>query len=178
MVRRLMPFVLPGGSRPILPRPPVYVLKWHRVDDWAYRVLEPMDLYHFSTSRNPRLGGWRGQLVGNIHDAEEAHERGIPLERAPEFSGAPSVGAGGWRRVSIRAMTWEKSEITDRYQALLNPQWITTGWGMSARTAALKHERYIERYQSMLDLHRESRKLIVTAWEIVYWTASQSADYV
>ncbi len=173
-----MPFVLPRGARFILPSPPVYVHKWHRVDDWAYGVLALMDLHEFSTQRNPRLGGWRGQLVANLDDGEEAYERGIPLERAPKFLGAPSREFGGWRRVSIRAYTWERNEITDRYETLLNPQWITTGWGMTARAAVVAHEEYIKDYKGALAVHRESRRLIVTAWEIVWWTASLSADYV
>jgi hypothetical protein len=173
-----MPFVLPPGGRPLLPSPPAFVRKWHRVDDWAQQVLSIMDLYHYRDRREPRISGWRGQVVVNMNDGDEAYERGIPLERSPLFLGAPKADVGGYRRVAIRAHTWEKSEVSDMFETLQNPRWITTGWAFSANAAAANHVNYVRNYGALLAKGWESRKLIVTAWEIIWFTGGPTVDYV
>jgi hypothetical protein len=176
--RQGMPFVLPPGGRPLWPTPPRYVIKWHRVDDWAQQALEPMDLYHYRDRREPRISGWRGQVVVNLKDGDEAYERGIPLENSPLFLGAPTAQTGGYRRVAIRVHTWERSNVSDMFQTLQDPRWITTGWAFSANAAAAKHVRYLQTYTGLLAKGWESRKLIATAFEIIWFTGGPDTDYV
>lgn len=175
--RRTPPLSAPGrfviDGVPILPTPPAYVGRWHRVDDWA-RDTTLGDLSLFE-SDNARVAGYRGVWVWDIRDDEEAFDRGIPVEAFGEISDGPGRDRGGTRRVSVRLYTWV---VDTKRGSVHEPQWVTTGWGMTARTAAHAHGRWIDAYAHAVAAGLESRRLVATAMEIVFWTASEGTDYV
>lgn len=169
-----------GGTR-IHKRPPRYVIKWHRVEEWAHAQLDGLDLSSADHPDITRVAGWRGSLVANIDDDEEAASAGEHLEEGRDFDLGPSRDLGGQRRVAIRAYTWEWDPDV---QHAFAPQWITTGFGMSASSAVKAHRKYINDYSKQVGLGRASRLLVVTQWEIVWWTApptiwgKKETDYV
>ena len=168
-------------GRIIHKHPPKYVVKWHRVQEWAYAQLDGLDITSADHPDIMRVAGWRGALVADIDNDEEAAEAGEHLESGRDFDLGPSRDLGGTRRVAIRAYTWEWDPDV---QHAFNPQWITTGFGMSATSAVKAHRRYIRDYEKLVGLGRASRLLIVTQWEIVWWTApptvwgKRETDYV
>lgn len=164
---------VPADGPVIKSRVPKYAVRWHRVDDWAEGNITG-DLEPF-ISANKRIAGHRGVWVMDINNDEEAFERGIPLEYLDELREGPNRDRGGTRRISIRFFTWT---INAGRQGAYDPQWITTGWGMAARSAAHAHGRWLDGYRNALGAGIESRRLIATAMEIVFWTAAASADYV
>ncbi len=168
---------VPTSGRLISPTVPEYAVRWHRVDDWIQEALGLSDLVEYRPPHGLfwRLAGWRGDLLEDIWNEEEAYDRAVPLERGRAFEDAPDRKEGGTRRVSIRAFTWTIDKGT---RSAYDPQWITTGWGMTARAAVAAHDRYIRNYKAALKDNRASRRLKVAAWEIVFWTANPSADYV
>lgn len=134
------------------------------------------DPFPIADHPNPRVAGWRGVTVNDVHDEEEAYERGTPLEvMSPLYGHAPNRQEGGYRRVSIRLLTWV---IDERRRSAYDPQWITAGWGMTAKSASDSYDRYVESYANAVDKGIESRRLKVTAIEVVFWTASVHTDYV
>lgn len=159
---------------------PEYARKWHRVHDWAYDVVarragRGSDVEPAEHPRNTRIAGWRGAWVFDIDNEEEAYERGIPLEWFGDIEDGPDRDRGGTRRVSIRLFTWT---VNAGRQGAYDPQWITSGWGMSARSAAHAHGRWIDAYGNAVANGVESRRLIATAMEVVFWTAGPTTDYV
>lgn len=164
-------FVVDGPV--ISPRVPPYAARWHRVESWAESSVIG-DLTPFATG-NKRVAGYRGSWVMNLHDDEEAYERGIPVDGFDDVVTGPGRDDGGHRRVSIRLYTWT---INAGREGAYEPQWITTGWGMTARSATHAHSRWIAAYADAVAHGIESRRLVATAMELVFWTASESADYV
>lgn len=130
---------------------------------------EPID------SRNARIAGWRGVMVLDINNEEEAYERGTPVEMFGDVPIGPDRIDGGTRRVSIRLFTWV---VDARRESAYAPSWITSGVGMSAAAASHAHSRYVEWYALQVARGIESRRLTATAMEIVFWTAGSSTDYV
>lgn len=161
------------GLSLISPTVPKYAAKWHRVEDWA---LESLSLYDVTRapSRDARIEAIRGQLVNDLSDDEEAYERAVGLEDI-EIDRGPSGAVGGKRRVMIRVLTWIPDKIGGIAYA---PQWIVAGHGMSAHAASAALARYIRSYALAVSRGIESRRLIVTAIDVVWWTANESADYV
>jgi len=164
----------------ISPFVPRYAVKWHRVHDWAYAAVASRagsgnDVAPAEHPRNTRIAGWRGQWVFDINNEEEAFERGVPVEWFGDIADGPARDTGGSRRVSIRLFTWV---VNAGRQGAYDPQWITSGWGMSARAAAHAHGRYIDAYGDAVANGVESRRLIATAIEVVLWTAGPTTDYV
>lgn len=162
---------VPAGGSVVSPRPPAYVARWNRVLDWS-RDNTLGDLVYLSPPAS-RVAGWRGTWVYDIQDEEEAAERGILLSELPAVTRGPDREAGGIRRVSIRLYTWVIDDL-----GAFEPRWVTTGWGMSARAASDRHRRWMRDYQDAVEHGVESRKLVATAMEIVFWTAGESANYV
>lgn len=155
---------------------PEYARKWHRVDDWAYTVAAARgDVVPASHPRNTRVAGWRASWVFNVDDEEEAFDKGIPLEWFGDVIEGPKRDVGGSRRVSIRLYTWT---VNAGRRGAYDPQWITTGWGMSARAASHAHGRWIDAYANAVANGVESRRLIATVIEVVFWTAGPTTDYV
>lgn len=161
----------------ILSRVPTYAAKWHRVHDWAYDVVgaSGRDIVPAEHPRNTRIAGWRSSWVLDINNEEEAYERGAPVEAFGDIIEGPARDDGGTRRTSVRLYTWT---INNGRQGAYDPQWITTGWGMSARSAAHAHGRWIDAYANAVAHGIESRRLVATAIEVVFWTAGPWTDYV
>ncbi len=158
--------------------PPRYVRKWHHVHDWSYTVAIARggrDVVPAEHPRNTRIAGWRGVWVLDINNEEEAFESGVPVEAFGDILEGPGRDVGGTRRVSIRLYTWT---INNGRQGAYDPQWITTGWGMSARSAAHAHGRWVDAYGNAVAHGIESRRLVATAIEVVFWTAGPTTDYV
>lgn len=151
-----------------------YVRRWHAVNDWASDVLGLADEV-FVTQPNPRVAKRRAQWVRDAADNEEAYDRGRPLEDMGGFPRGPKQVDGGRRRVLVRAYTWTLDEAAG---SVYEPLWITLGVGHTARQATDGAERYIRSYMFAVSRGVESRRLVVTAIEVVWWTASQSVDYV
>jgi hypothetical protein len=160
----------------IIDRPPPAAAKWHRVDDWAQEATANLgDVEEYVSGMNPRVSGWRGSWILDIDDNEEAFDKGVPLEQTIDvIPRGPGRKRGGYRRVSIRLFTWV---IDTTHGDAYDPQWITTGWGMTAKAATHAHYRYLESYADAVARGIESRRLLATALEIVFWTASKTADY-
>jgi hypothetical protein len=156
-------------------RVPPYVIKWHAVNDWAIESLGDLDI-SVAPSRDRRVEAIRGSRVRDLLDDEEAYSAGIPLESLDEqFPRGPSRAVGGTRRVMIRLFTW----IPDRTgQIAYSPQWIIAGHGFSAHSASASIARYIRSYALAVSRGIESRRLIVTAMDVVWWTANEKTDYV
>lgn len=162
----------------ILRTAPPYVLKWHRVHQWAHDAVAAgggRDIVDAEHPRNTRIAGFRGTWVFDINNEEEAFERGVPVEWFGEVADGPDRSDGGTRRTSIRLFTWT---VNHGRQGAYDPQWITTGWGMSARSAANAHGRWIDAYGNAVANGVESRRLVATAIEVVFWTAGPTTDYV
>lgn len=160
----------------ISPDVPHYAHRWHLCDEWARAACENLGDEDVFVPENPRVAGWRGQWVRDLDDEEEAFERGVPIHEGIDVvPPGPGRDQGGTRRVSIRLYTWT---LDERHGAAYSPQWITTGWGMSARAATLAHYRYLKDYATAVSRGIESRKLLATAMEIVFWTSGPSTDYV
>jgi len=160
----------------ISPAVPAYTRKWHRVDEWAYDVVAARgDVTAAEHPRNTRIAGWRAMWVFDINNEEEAFERGIPVEWMGDVVTGPDRDHGGTRRISIRLFTWT---VNSGRRGAYDPQWITTGWGMSARAAAHAHGRWIDSYGNAVAHGIESRRLVATAIECVFWTAGPTTDYV
>lgn len=155
-------------------RATAYTREWHVTHDWALDVVSLMDEVPAPPSRNPRTMVVRGALVWDLDDDEEAYERGLPLEEldAPE---GPYRVEGGRRRVVIRAFTWE---VDTRTRTAFKKQWNTVGSGFSGRSAWAALSRYVRAYAWALAHGLESRKLIVTALEVTFWTRAKSAGMV
>lgn len=162
-----------SGAPIITPRVPPYAVRWHRVDDWAIEALSSWDIKRAPT-RNPRIETIRGTNVRDLTDDEEAFERGIGLEEI-EVDRGPSRDVGGKRRVMMRLLTWIPDKVGGIAYA---PQWIVAGHGMSAHAASAGLARYVRSYALAVSRGIESRRLVVTAIDIVWWTASESTDYV
>ena len=132
------------------------------------------DVSNFETP-NRRVAGFRGTMVRDINDEEEAYDEGVPVEHFGDIPDGPNRERGGVRRVSIRLFTWT---VNAGRKGAYEPQWITTGWGMSGRAAAHAHGRWIDDYATAVSRGVASRKLIATAMEVVFWTAGPTTDYV
>lgn len=158
----------------ILKRPPKYVLRWHAVNDWARDALEPGDVEAFTDPwGNKRVAGWRAKTVRDLRDEEEAAARARPIEEGFPIPPGPTGEFGGFRRVIIRAHTWvwEGDYPYD-------PEWINIGHGKTAAAAVAHAHRWWRTYAGLVARGLESKRLYVTAWEIVFWTAHPEADYV
>lgn len=162
---------IPAGGVVISTRTPAYVVKWHRVLAWSRESMLG-DLTYLAPP-DSRVSGWRGTWVYDDRDDEEAYARGILLSELPDIVRCPDRSFGGVRRVSIRYFTWVVDEL-----GAFEPRWITTGWGMSACGAQNRHRRWIRDYAYAINHGVESRKLVATAMEIVFWTADKSTNYV
>lgn len=149
-----------------------YTARWHRVHAWATRVV--IGDVEERPSRNPRVALMRGMWVRDIDDDDEAAELAVDLaELAVELG--PDGHEGGRRRVLIRIYTW----VVDlRAGVVHDPQWITSGEGLTARAAAAAHNRYIRAYASAVAQGIESRRLGATAMEVAWWTAAPATRYV
>jgi hypothetical protein len=156
-------------------RPPRYVVRWHRVDDWAYTNVAARGDVESTDNPNTRIAGWRASWVRDMRNEEEAYDEGTPVETFGDLVDGPSREVGGSRRASVRLFTWT---VNAGRQGAYEPQWITTGWGMSARAAAHAHGRWIDNYADAVSRGVESRRLIATAIEVVFWTAGPTTDYV
>jgi hypothetical protein len=154
-------------------RVPEYAAKWHRVYEWA-KSAPPGDLtYYFPPPPSIRTAGWRGTWVYDPQDNEEAAERGIFLAELGDIPIGPDGDHGGRRRVSIRFHTWVIDDLGAH-----DPRWVTTGWGMTARSASQVHRRWIREYRDDVAHHVESRRLVATEMEIVWWTAGPDSEYL
>jgi hypothetical protein len=161
---------------PVITQAPAYVEKWHRALEWAWSVVAARgDVEPATHPRNTRIAGWRSTWVFDVHNEEEAFDKGIPVEWFGDILEGPNRELGGSRRVSVRLYTWM---VNSGRQGAYDPQWITTGWGMSARAASHAHGRWIDAYGNAVAHGVESRRLIATAMEVVFWTAGPTTDYV
>lgn len=158
-----------------------YTARWHRVYAWAVDSLEPMDISRPPTKYHNRIETVRGIAVDDLTDDEEAFDRGIPLEWidiAPGPAGQyrdKARAGGGRRRVMIRLLSW----VVDKDNPIaFSPQWIVAGHGMSALAASASLGRYIRSYALAVSKGIESRRLVVTAMDVVWWTAPENTDYV
>lgn len=152
-----------------------YTARWHRVDRWAWNALDLGDVTE-NDPPNPRISVRHGTWVDDPWNDEEAAERAVDLAvLALPASEAPSQKQTGVRRVAIRVHTW-LVELDTR--SVYSPQWITTGQGFSPHAAVLDHNRYVRAYANAVAHGIESRRLGVTAMEIVWWTARESARHV
>jgi len=156
----------------VFKHPPAYAARWHRVSEWARSAILGDLSYVFPPSPS-RVAGWRGTWVYDPRDNEEAEELGIFLAELDNFPVGPDRNRGGQRRVSIRFHTW----VIDEFGAH-EPRWITTGWGMSAKSATRAHRRWIREYRDDVENHVESRRLVATEMEIVFWTSFKGTNYV
>lgn len=164
------------GGPVISSRVPRYAVKWHVCDEWAQAACANLGDEDPFIAENPRVWGWRGSWVRDLDDEEEAFLRGVPIHEGIDIiPPGPDRAHGGTRRVSIRLYTWQ---LDERYGAAFAPQWITSGWGLSGRAATLAHYRYLNDYAQAVSRGIESRKLIATALEIVFWTSGPNTDYV
>lgn len=152
-----------------------YTARWHRVRDWATRELIG-DVEDRPNPKQPRVAIVRGQWVTELLDDEEAESVAIDLAAPAMWLGEGLRGdVGGRRRVLIRVHTWI---LDTRAGVLYDPQWITTGEGLSLRAAAAAHNRYLRAYAQAVKAGVESRRLLATAQEIAWWTAPESVPYV
>lgn len=123
---------------------------------------------------NDRITIRRAAMVYDLSDDEEAYNRGLGLESIDVPRG-PTAEVGGRRRVIIRMLTWIPD---DPGGIAYSPQWIVTGHGLTAHSASASHARYVRGYANAVARGIESRRLIVTAMELLWWTSSRDADYV
>lgn len=150
-----------------------YVGRWHAVDEWAADVLGAADEVEVSQP-NPRVAKRRAVIVRDIDDNEEAYDRGAPLESF-DLPAGPTQEEGGRRRVIVRVYTWTVDEVAG---SVYEPQWITIGFGRTARMASDHAARYVRRYAFALNHGVASRRLLFTATEVTWWTAKETTDYV
>lgn len=149
-----------------------YTARWHRVHAWATRVV--VGDVDERPSRNPRVALVRGSWVLDMDDEDEAVRRAVELAELPVELG-PDGRAGGRRRVLVRLYTWV---IDLRHGVAHDPQWITTGEGLTARASAAAHNRYLRAYAAAVTAGIESRRLGATAMEVAFWTAGSAVPYV
>lgn len=157
-----------------------YTERWHRVARWAERAtfIEGFDELPLERGRgrgNARVGGFAATAVNNLKDAEEAFERGVPLDTFGNLVGGPRRDLGGTRRVVITAFTWKADEENE---IGYDPGWITLGWGMTAHEAGAAMHRFIKEYGARQRGPMPTYQLIVTAIEVKFWTQSEAADDV
>ncbi len=75
----------------------------------------------------------------------------------------------------IRLYSW----VVDKDNPIAHsPQWIIAGHGMSGLSASSALHRYVHSYAMAVSRGIESRRLIVTAMDFVFWTAAYETDYV
>jgi hypothetical protein len=154
-----------------------YTAKWYRVLAWAERAIESMQGFEPATFSTAKLSARVKQLsasrVFELRDSEEAYERGLPLEEFANLPRGPRRAPGGYRRVIINAYTW----VPDHEAAVgYDPAWITLGWGMTAHEAVAAAHRFVKDYGQKLERQIVSRELLVTAFEVKFWTASSTAS--
>jgi hypothetical protein len=141
--------------------------------DWAVDVtLGDLSLRNGDPRRRIVEGAW----VRDFDDSEEAATLGIPLQDFERMPDGPTQDVGGRRRVTIRLLTW----LWDvRQQDAYKPQWGTFGTGLSAREASRQFNRYIVDYVNAVTKGIESRRLVVTAMSITWWTSDpKELNYV
>ena len=149
-----------------------YTRKWHAVHAWGLDIVQAMDELDAPQPANPRTTLLRGSLVYALWDEEEAYARGLDLMDLYVPFG-PRMDEGGRRRVTIRVLTW----IPDDYAGIAHdPAWITTGNGMSAFVASAKHARFTRNYADAVERGIESRRLLCTAVEVLFWTSGPYAE--
>lgn len=170
------PQKVPRGVSIIAQRVPPYPAKWHAVNDWAFESLDNLGFdVESKPSRNPRVEIVRGSNILDIMDDEEAYARGVPLQDLDLVPPGPSRAKGGIRRVNLRLFTW----VLDRVGLIAyDPQWIIGGYGFSGHSASASLARYVRSYALAVSKGIESRRLVVTAIDIVWWTAQEGTDYV
>lgn len=152
-----------------------YTFGWHRVERWAHEVVGLMDELPPRPTGNDRIASVRASMVLDLADDEEAFERGLGLESVDVPMGPTADQSGGRRRVIIRMLTW----VPDFNGAIAyNPQWIVTGHGMTPHAAAAAHARYVRDYVDAVKRGVESRRLMVTAIDVRWWTTSPNAQYL
>jgi hypothetical protein len=166
-----------------------YAAKWHRVSRWAEDALTLAGYddvgtdgarvyggsYYRRAKDSARVEQRAVARVRNLTDAEEAYERGSPLEQLHAFPPGPGRTTGGIRRVVITALTW----VPDHEgEVCYDPAWVTLGHGMTAKTAAAAAARFVKAYEQALSARVVSRELWFTALEIKFWTAHTGTNYV
>ena len=132
-----------------------YTRKWHRVRDWGLEIAGLWDIVP-AHQPNPRIAIVRAALVKDISDAEEAFERGIPLQYMKVTPGPTRIEGGLRRRVLVRIHTWIPDVLGE---VGFSPQWIVAGHGMTARTASAAFNRYVRDYAMAVSRGIESRRL-------------------
>jgi hypothetical protein len=149
------------------------VLAWAELAVKSMQGFEPVELSRGRFS--DRVTQFAASRVFYLRDSEEAYQQGLPLEMLEYLPSGPRRKLGGYRRVLITALTW----VPDHEEEIgYDPQWITLGWGMTAHEAVAAAKRFIRIYTEALANRVVSRELIVTAFEIKFWTASARADYL
>lgn len=151
-----------------------YTARWHRFDAWASRGL-PGEIANRDPRGAPRISIRRGSWVDDLLDDEEAEAKAVDLAILEFRREGPRGDFAGRRRVLIRCHTWL---VDEQAGVLYDPQWITTGEGMTGRSAVAAHNRYVRAYASSVLHGIESRLLRATAMEVVWWTASQHTNFV
>jgi hypothetical protein len=166
-----------------------YTSRWHRVAAWAEDALALGGYdevgeegarvhggsYYRRAKDSARVEQRAVARVRDLTDAEEAYERGLPLESLDAFPEGPGRDRGGQRRVVVTALTW----VPDHEgEVCYDPAWVTLGHGMTARTAAAAAARFVRAYEQALAARVVSRELWFTALEIKFWTAPHGTDYV
>lgn len=156
-----------------------YTAKWYRVLAWAELAITSMQGFEATTLAkahlSPRVKQLAATRVFELRDSEEAYERGLPLEEFANLPRGPRRGPGGYRRVIINAYTW----VPDHEAGVgYDPAWITLGWGMTAHEAVAAAHRFVKDYGQKLERQIVSRELLVTAFEVKFWTASATAEYL
>lgn len=166
---------VPNDTRTALP----YVIRWHRTLEWAERAVWGFPGFDPVTLPKGKLNGRVEQLsatcVRDLKDAEEAYSGGVPLEYLDNLPRGPRRELGGFRRVLVTALTWVPD---DAGEVGYDAAWITLGWGMTAHEAGAATHRFVQSYANQLRRGIESRRLILTALEVKFWTASEAASYV
>jgi len=154
-----------------------YTVKWHATREWAFEVLEwdsPADWY----DSNPRVTRVRAAIVRDADNEEEAYKRAIPVELIDDWLSsvrAPSRDAGGHRRVVIRLYTW----VIDREHAVAyDGEWLKIADDMSAQAATARALRWAHGYADSLLAATASREIRMTQVEIIWWTATETEQYV
>lgn len=151
-----------------------YTRRWHRTYEWALSCLPPMWEIAINPLSDPRVQQIKGAIVDNLYDEEQAFKKGIPLEEMYFYRG-PTMAEGGRRRVIIRALTW----VPDyKGEVAYDMQWATVASRFTGQATSAAANRYIASYAHACALGIESRRILVTAMEIRFWTQSKSATDV
>lgn len=148
---------------------------WHQVYDWAWSVVEQLGSPEVIPTRSPRITVLDGHEARDLFDPEEAEPLAVDLA-ALWIELGPKGACTGHRRVIIRVFSWIVDENAGG--ALYQPQWITTGEGISAKSASAAHNRYVRAYSQAVDHGVESRLLSVTAIQVLWWTMSHRNKFV